>query len=397
MLLYLYILYRLFMYYVGLASYVCTVKSICTRVSQANIFYVKVFQWFTQTACQDVEELRPYFNAFKNNVAYTDEDIDYDSLIALRRIARENQSHFTIESYSPINSGTVALIFKGTLNGKPVIIKIKRKNIYAKLDEMFKNVIRLQYFTRINIAAMLNDVRDAFFAQLDFDQEVQNISLFYQKYRLNTKIIIPKVYPEFTAVNDKLIVMDSLVRYDQKLWTPAESRIYCRLFTKFIVSSYFLKEIYHGDLHQGNIVFMKTNGVYTIGIIDFGVVGHLDLENQNFIYNLFVAFPKNNYVTVINLFTDYVFKSNNNTDAELKARVTKDMLLAVEKSKSTDVQQLTHNHIYHFLSIKKYGLVCSQNFHQFLFSLLSMTDTMKSLMSPDKNDNTLFDILNLVD
>ena len=392
---YMLVLYYLFLYYIGVSPYVATVKRVCTLISKQNIFYVKVLQWFTQTACRDDPELRSFFHGFKNNVAYTDADIDYGTIRHLTNAARKNKDRLTFDSYTPLNSGTVALVFSGTLNDQPVVVKLLRKRIRGRMESMFKTLLLLRFFTRVNIVRILEDVRDNFYTQVDFLREGQNAELFYQKFRLNKNVVIPKVYHAYTGSN--VLVMDRLTpRYDQSLWTETDARQFCKLFTQFIVASYFIKDIYHGDLHMGNLVFLKVGDQHRLGVIDFGLVGQLNVTNQNFIYGLFELFQNSCYTAVVALYVDYIFAVNGQTDEELKEKITAELTARMEAAGSTDMGQLSHKHIYILLSVSDYGLTYDKNMHLFLFSLLSMTDTMKALRSDDEKDNSLFHIMNQV-
>ena len=52
------------------------------------------------------------------------------------------------------------------------------------------------------------------------------------------------------------------------------------------------------DLHQGNILFQKTDdedNPYKLGIIDYGIMGYITKEQQNNFYNFFMIVSDKKY------------------------------------------------------------------------------------------------------
>ena len=77
-------------------------------------------------------------------------------------------------------------------------------------------------------------------------------------------------------------------------------------YSKYIFSSYVMKGIIHGDLHQGNIIFLKdiinNKEVWKVGLIDFGTIIILNVDEINFI-NVFLEAIFN---SKLNLLIDYI-------------------------------------------------------------------------------------------
>ena len=381
------IVYNYTKYITGLQPYVPTVKNMCSALTEMNIFYVKFFQWFSETE-QDIE-LFDYFKQFKTNVFYRPSDIDYFA-IDLLKIEVARQGHrLVLDLDQPMNSGTVALVFKGRFNDQPVVLKVLRRNIRSELESIYTHY---KWFTwmmswvrpdiQMDFLKIINDTRETCFSQLDFQQEVANINLFAQKFKKNKNITIPTVH----WANENLILMDYLESYPIDVWTVSDYHTYAKRFTYLLIASYFIKDIYHGDLHMGNIVFMKD---HRIGLIDFGIVGQLNIENQNFIFELFRSLGENDYKAVVALYMDYVLTTTTNR-CELREIIIAEAIHELEVTNNTDIYMLRHSHLLIlFQTLHKHGLALEKNMNVFLYSILSMIDTMKRLMSQESESHLL--------
>lgn len=387
------ILYNYTKYVCGFQAYVPTVKNICSALTEINIFYVKFFQWFTETVSQndadaDAVELFDYFKQFKTNVSYRTTDIDYPAIALLKATVGDA---LVLDLDRPINSGTVALVFKGQFKGLPVVLKVLRQNIRAELESMYTHY---EWFTqlmkwlrpdiKIDFLKILNDTRENCFNQLDFVQEVAHLKLFSQKFQKNKNIQIPTVY----WANEHLILMDYLESHPLDAWTVQDYHLYAKRFTHFLMASYFIKDIYHGDLHMGNIVFLKNQ---RLGLIDFGIVGQLNVTNQNFIFELFRSLGENDYKAVVELYMDYVLATfEGPVEPGLRAIIIAEAIQELEETNNTDIFMLRHTHLLIlFQTLHKHGLTLEKNMNVFLYSVLSMIDTMKRLMSQESESHLL--------
>ena len=76
---------------------------------------------------KDNHELQNYFKHFSSNVPYTLCELQYSISLLNNAVeyAKSRNEDMVIENdFKPINSGTVALVFKGKLNNTPIVIKI---------------------------------------------------------------------------------------------------------------------------------------------------------------------------------------------------------------------------------------------------------------------------------
>lgn len=242
----------------------------CLR--QENILFTKIFQSLANNTNLELSneyraELRPY----TTNASYTEDEIDYEIIDQVEEIYGVRIDRHVA------NSGMIALIFNGTdSSGNPVILKLKRADIYNRLREGCENVSvfyrwAAYWWPRHFIVQALrpfflnlNDILE----QCDFAREIQNMTEAHEDYAELGFVKIPVARNRPTDV--EYILMD---RIDGTHVMPPETSEEDRLatlfkFCLFVGFGYISNAVQHIDLHAGNVLFMP-NG--DLGIIDFGL------------------------------------------------------------------------------------------------------------------------------
>lgn len=309
------------------------IKQLALMFSRENIFFIKFFQAICTTSHPLLtEDIIQYLNTFTDNAPYTDSEIDVESL---ERLVNE----YSIEikrPFVPIKSGTISLIFEGTIttttgnksNSESVIIKCKRIGIDDKIKNAIFQMNHLISFTKfvphiknLNVHDIYNENKQSIIEQLSFDIEVRNIETYYSKWNkpMLDYIKIPKVYSEITQQIPNVIVMERIFGETIYNVSPEDKDKYAKILAKFNFKSVFYDSLYHGDIHPGNIFFIKELKVktndsddsddhdsdddndeykYKIGIIDFGIIGRFSREMQNTIFQLFKYLHEKNHENV---------------------------------------------------------------------------------------------------
>ena len=291
------------------------IKNIAYKLAKVNILCVKIFQAISLNIDKSInDELIKY----TDHVPYSFyEDIDFDTLIDIT-----SQERLYIDIDKPIASGMISIVYKALLQ-KPEenepqykIIKIKRKNIEQKLDESIKNmeflikaftgfISFLSYFNPnlqmndFNIGVELHKNIDLIKEQLDFNKEVENMKEMKELYKNNDYINIPEVFENITKQYPNIILMEYIDGITISNVDDSDYEIYAKQVFTFIFSSLLVKGTIHGDLHPGNILFIKekrekgendepSESIYKLGIIDFGLVYKLDDDFKNKFTELFI-------------------------------------------------------------------------------------------------------------
>ena len=307
-------------------NYNSFIINITHKLSNENLFYGKMFQAISTSNHFIHSELSDYLLTFTDKVKFDENDIDNETIHDLYRYNQLNGYQMSnLNILCPINSGLISLVYLVNLNGKDVIIKIKRKHIEYTLNDAFDKIsffIQLtKYIKQINklhLHKIFDENKKIIMEQLDFFNEVNNIQLFNKKFKNVNYITIPNVYAEYTNHNQNIIVMDYIKGKTINQLSLSDKEIYSRLFSKFGMKCILFDGLYHADMHPGNLLFLYEDKTYKLGIIDFGLIGKLTREEQNMFYMFMTQLLSNKYDecarTIIELMTEVDINNTNNTN-----------------------------------------------------------------------------------
>jgi len=236
------------------------------ELSHINIIFIKIFQWLSSEKKINDKYLL-LLKKYVDNCPYDDDSVDKETLINLIKYSNENNHNLELTSFIPYRSGSINLVFIAYLNNKKVVIKILRRNIIKKIEEsidFFYYIGNIFYiiFYIYNIQDIIYDIiyknKNILIEQTNLKNELDNIKLFKYKYRNSNYLIIPNFYEEFTDKYNNLIVMDFIEGCTIDNIQKEDKEEFNKIYLKYTYS-FLEKEIIHGDLHIGNILFCKLN------------------------------------------------------------------------------------------------------------------------------------------
>lgn len=201
-------------------------------------------------------------------------------------------SKFRELSQQPVAAGSFAQVYRGKLmDGKDVAVKVLRPSITRSLERDLRFLRRLgKLFARFLPDALVdyNEAAEAcaemFKKETDYAREMCNQQYFYEFYRDDPAIIIPKVYRELSSA--WVIVQDfidgpTLSSVMSRATAEKPATVLAKELTgsdlvaqvtslggKLLYSG-MCGEYVFGDAHPGNIVLLANNRV---ALVDFGVV-----------------------------------------------------------------------------------------------------------------------------
>ena len=305
-------LYTAVKYKLSFHTFEDAIISACNSLTRENYIFTKVIQWgiqeiYNDANIKDSDNLKKYFSTFSSKVPYTPYELQH-SISVIKNVMQYASSRnetlvFENDDYTPMNSGTVALVYKARLNNVPVIIKILRPNIKNKIKEdvdillhffenaVIKNIIRC--YIKLNFKNFIENNTDILLRQCDFNSEVKNALIFKSNLINKKNIVIPCIYTHFTETFNDVIVMEYLEGPVAKSVPLENLRKNIEPLQSFFFESLFRYNILHGDFHLGNMIIMDDGN--KIGIIDFGIVHFLTDEDSNKLFDImFLSLSKNN-------------------------------------------------------------------------------------------------------
>lgn len=270
------------------------IECLTNKLCKKNILYIKIFQACALNNNIFPDEINNKLIKFTDNAPWTDADIDMDTICrfeSLNQVRIENKD-------KPFKSGMISLIYKGrdTFTNDQVILKIKRKNIEAKLEEgiaqllfFLKLVNWIPFINTYDLPAIIHKnivlIRD----QTNFEQEVKNIQTFTSLCQKLKYVKIPKVYADVTRNFPDLIMMEYMQGLSIHQVEKEDYEVYAKQIVKFAFMTMFVTGTTHGDLHVGNILFQKDTDdavKHKICVLDFGIIYDLG-EARHAIFDIF--------------------------------------------------------------------------------------------------------------
>ena len=297
-------------------DYSLFIDRITMRLASLNILYVKVFQAFALNNSLIDDRINNNLLKFTDNAPWNFSDINLQELV---EIAEQYNLHLPHGYEKPINSGMISLVFKASKKdnfNEKVIIKMKRKNIQAKLDEAIDNLLFSMYIlsfipiiNKYQLAEVVTKNIEIIRHQTNFIEEVENMHRIAENCKYLKYVKIPKADREVTEKYPNVILMEYIEGIKINQIKEEDYNGFAKQIVKFGIVTTILHGVTHGDLHSGNILFIKdTNDIkypYKIGVIDFGIIHDLEKQNKGLIFDIltkiFEVSPRESSVKLLSI------------------------------------------------------------------------------------------------
>ena len=367
-----------FLYYTGLKSALNCTKSFAENMGKINMFYIKALQSLSTNAHLLNAEQIEYLSQFTDRVPFHPNEIDLGFEKSIQDVALSHNSKFEINKTQgmlvPIRSGMVAVVYQGVLKGRHVVIKVVRKGAAERIKKALDRVeflVRctawLPYLRDLNMKDIICENREDMLMQTDFNNEVKNIQRMHSHWDKINYVIIPKVYEEYTEANSSVIVMDWLDGKRMEEIDKDDSDAYSMLLAKYSAKCLLFDRYFHGDLHAGNIFFMKSDeGDCRLGIIDYGVMGELTKREQNLFYQFFTSISTTeDFLDVADVMIDAIAEPKEAVDAlgDRDRESLRSDLASITKEAFTEKENMGPEEIYLInRRLRRHGLILAKSF-----------------------------------
>lgn len=285
-------------------DYSLFIDRLSMRLSSINILYVKIFQAFALNNSLIDEKINNKLLKFTDNAPWSFSDINFLELV---QIANENDLYLKKGYEIPINSGMISLVFKGYKKSDmntPVIIKMKRKNIQQKLDDAIDNLLFLMYLlsfipiiNKYQLNNVVNKNIEIIRHQTNFLEEIDNMDKIRENCKYLKYIKIPLANRKVTEKHPDFILMEFIEGIKVNQIKPDDYEPFAKLVIKFGIVTTIIHGVTHGDLHSGNILFIKdvhdNKYPYKLGVIDFGIIYNVGSEYKGLLFDIFTQLFEN--------------------------------------------------------------------------------------------------------
>jgi len=220
-------------------------------------------------------------------------------------------SEFDIE---PLASASIAQVHSARLhNGKEVVVKVIRPGIQKTIDQdivlmrIFATLLE-NYWTdgkRLHPIQIVKDYQKTIYDELDLQREAANASQIRRNFLNSELIYIPEIYWEHT--NQHVLVMERIygmpvADVSALKASGVDLKVLAERGVEIFFTQVFRDSFFHADMHPGNI-FVSTEHTHNPQYIaiDFGIVGTLTQEDQNYLARNLLAFFNRDYKLVAEL------------------------------------------------------------------------------------------------
>jgi ubiquinone biosynthesis protein len=197
----------------------------------------------------------------------------------------------------PIAAGSMAQVHAAVLgDGTPVVVKVQRpglRKVLAADIGLLRNMAGL--LARVsptcaaaNPVALVDEFAIGLNDQLSFRREAANVQRMGPALA-SLAVQVPKVFTDLST--DRVLVMERLegipgddIEAVNRLGLDRSAIV--RTMVASLILPAMRDGVFHGDMHPGNMLVLPDG---RIGLLDFGVLGHLDATSRAALCDLLVA------------------------------------------------------------------------------------------------------------
>jgi ubiquinone biosynthesis protein len=278
------------------------------------------------------EEFVAEFKRLHDQVAPISFDII--ELVLKQQFGSDLEKVFLSVDPQPLAAASIAQVHRAVLvDGSHVVVKVQRPGI----SEIIQNDTNILYYIADLLSRYVPEARafnpyaivDEFFKtlelELNFIVEANNIRRFQANFANDPMVKIPKVYLNLSG--KKVLVLEALegLPLSQKVsleQVGVNRESVMKTGMRCYFQQVFKHGVFHGDLHAGNLFILPDN---RIGLVDFGIVGHLTRRVQDAIANMFLALYNEDYERLAFEYVD-VAPFNDSVDVDHFAKDLQDLL-----------------------------------------------------------------------
>ncbi len=221
---------------------------------------------------------------------------------------------FTDLQREPYAAASIAQIHRATLpSGTPVILKVRRPGIAAKVDadlRILEHLARLAEqelpeVRRYRPVDVVDQLRRSLERELDLAVEARSTERFARNFADDLDVLVPRVYWEWTSASMNVqehiegISGDDLAAIDK---AGLDRRAIAARAVDAMLKMILLDGFFQADPHPGNVMCLPGN---RIALIDFGMAGRLSPARRRQMVDLLAGYVHHDEETMLEVLLDW--------------------------------------------------------------------------------------------
>jgi len=214
----------------------------------------------------------------------------------------------------PHAAASIAQIHRAKLaSGTPVVLKIRRPGIEAKIDADLRLLDRLAHLIerempevrRYRPVQVVGQLRGSLERELDLAVEARNTERFARNFADDLDILVPRVYLEWTS--STMIVQEHIEGIRGNDLAAIDSagldrKVLAARGVDAVLKMILVDGFFHADPHPGNVMYLPDN---RIALIDFGMVGRLSPARRRQIIDLLAGLAGHDEEAMLEVLLDW--------------------------------------------------------------------------------------------
>jgi len=200
--------------------------------------------------------------------------------------------------YTPLAAASLGQVHAARLAGHgDVIVKVQRPEAHDTIVTDIQILFRLArafeaasaMAREIGVVRIVEDLAEQLRSELDYGHEGRNADRIRHNLGPDARVRVPEIHWDCTT--RRVLVMErftgcKITQVDRLVAWGLDPKDVARRFALALLRQIFLDGLFHADPHPGNVVVFEDGD---IGLLDFGIVIHIDRVTRDRLLDLIVA------------------------------------------------------------------------------------------------------------